>query len=168
MTRQQTRKAIYESDKGWSDRFIEEVKIKLAPFLFNEASFYEDANHCTDLMTYESRPLRIAVRIRRNKYMAFKDEITIRCGRMTNVMTEAEKIASGWGDLMIYGFCDATETCLALWHIIDLTEFRRWFLRNWFRIDKCRVQTNADGTQFFAIKIMELPADAIVAKGVAA
>lgn len=165
MTQQQTRKEMYELDKGWSDRFISEIKLKLAPFLIEEASFYEDANHATDLVSYSAKPLRIAVRIRRNKYLSFKDEITIRSGRMTNVMTEAEKIASGWGDLMFYGFADMQETCLALWTIIDLNVFRRWYLTNWFRLDRCRTHTNIDGTQFIAIRLIELPNDAILATG---
>lgn len=162
---QQTRKSTYEEDKNWSDQFMDEIKIKLAPHVLSEASFYEDANHATDLLTCESRPLRIGVRIRRHRYLDYADEITIRCQRMTNVPTEAEKIASGWGDLFFYGFCDEHESSLEAWTIIDLTVFRRWYLKNWFRIDRCRSYTNDDGSQFLAIRILELPDDAVLASG---
>jgi hypothetical protein len=120
--------STWQSDKGWSDRFIPEIKRHCADVILNEAPLEEDQKHNTDLIVLKGGETRIACRIRRHKYISYKDDFTVRFARPNGTPTEFDKVISGWGDYFFYGFSDEEEKSLAHWWIMDLRVFRNWLV----------------------------------------
>ena len=59
----------WEEDKRWSDRYLPEIKRHLGEFLIGEPKHSEeDWNHNTDLIVLELKAVRIACRVRKDKY----------------------------------------------------------------------------------------------------
>jgi hypothetical protein len=80
----------------------------------------------TDLIVLELKAVRIACRIRKDKYREkYGHEFTIRSFRKSGNKTELAKIVEGWGDYIFYGFAD--DEGLTQWFIGDLKAFRLWF-----------------------------------------
>lgn len=110
-------------------------------------------------------PLRIACRIRRVQYLSYAEEFTIRCGRPSGVQTELQKVLSGWGDYILYGFSDDQEDRLATWFVGDLKVFRLWFNQEMYRQRGMpgKLYANHDGSSSFSVfKISELPPGFVV------
>ena len=142
----------WENDKKWSDKFLPEIKRHLGEFLIEEPKdFEEDRKNNTDLVVLELRAVRIACRIRKDKYREkYGDEFTVRERRNSGNKTELAKIVEGWGNFIFYGFAD--ERHLTQWLIGDLNAFRLWFnyelVRNKGVIPGIP-QTNFDGSSDF-------------------
>lgn len=120
----------WESDKKWSDRFLPEIKRILGEYLISEPSIEEDAERNTDLIVLKLEAIRIACRIRRNKYLLnYGNQFTIRSGRPSGTKTELTKIIEGWGNYLFYGFSDEKEIQLKKWILGDLNSFRIYFNR---------------------------------------
>lgn len=159
----------WQADKRWSDRFIPEIKLHLAPHVIGEASVTEDATHNTDLIVLEARTIRIACRVRRPGYeQRYPDEFTIRTTRPNGSKTELRKIVAGWGDLFFYGHAGADSAALASWFVGDLNIFREWFTD-----EVCRehgqvpgtVKHNRDGSSTFrAFDLKQLPAKFVLSR----
>jgi hypothetical protein len=117
----------WERDKKWSDKYLSEIKRYLGEFLIGEPeNIKEDIKHNTDLTVLELKTVRIACRVRKDKYREkYGHEFTIRSHRSTGNKTELAKIIEGWGDYIFYDFAD--ESCLTQWFIGDLKAFRLWF-----------------------------------------
>jgi hypothetical protein len=141
----------YETNRQWSDRFIPSIKTILGPLLITEASFGEDASRATDLVVFELKSVRIACRVRKYHYAAkYGHEFTVRSHLESGSDTELFKILSGWGDFMLYGFCDPAEQHVQYYSLIDLQIFREWYM-NEMRSGSMYVGTprsNFDGTKF--------------------
>lgn len=121
----------WQSDKGWSDRFVPHIKMWLADFILTPAPIEIDQQQATDLMVFVARDVRIACRIRRPRYIErYQNEFTIRCDRPSGKKTELDKIISGWGDYLFYGFADPTQTFLAYARLIDLKVFREEYSKH--------------------------------------
>lgn len=162
----------FDTDFDWQRRLLPDVKRAIATHLVCEAPPEEDMKHNTDLIVLKMDTVRIAVRLRRYKYLNQKDyanEFTIRATRpRSGVDTELTKVVSGWGDYNFYGFANADGSALAAWVLGDLKVFRRWFNH---RLVKDRgvvpgsSKPNADGSsEFYAFKIGSLPPEFVVAR----
>lgn len=158
----------YEADKRWSDRFLPEIKATLGLYLIGEASREEDQRRNTDLIVLHMDAVRIACRVRRNKYMErYGDEFTIRSGRpQSGFETELAKILYGWGNYFFYGFSDESETHLAKWTLGDLGVFRLWFQRQSLRLKRCPGLQRVNGDEssdFLVFSLTDMPSGFVVA-----
>lgn len=154
-------------DKRWADRFLPQIKRILGEYLIGEAPFQEDAQRNTDLIVLRLDPVRIACRIRRNEYLSYQDEFTIRSGRPSGQKTELSKVIEGWGDYFFYGFSDAAETSLVRWTLADLRVFRLRFAMS-LQANAGAVpgkeKPNQDGSSVFRVfKWRDFPDNFIVA-----
>lgn len=160
----------YEYDQSWARRFIPEMKIIMAQVLISEAPYDEDTQHNTDLIILRGTDqTRVACRVRRfAQYARFHTEFTIRASRPNGVTTELEKLISGWGRYLLYGFADAANSGLHAWILGDLNVFRNWYfqhLRTHNGEEPGVPQTNTDGSSTFrAFKLTELPAAFILSR----
>jgi len=113
--------------KAWSDKYLPEIKRHLGAYLISEPKdITEDSTHNTDLVVLELKAVRIACRIRKDKYRErYGNQFTIRSGVPSRNKTELAKIVEGWGDYIFYGFAD--DFRLTQWFIGDLKAFRLWF-----------------------------------------
>lgn len=160
----------WQSDKAWSGKFIPELKRICGEYLVGEAPQEEDALRNSDLIVLTLAPVRVACRIRKFAYVKrYPDEFTIRAGRPNGTKTELAKVIEGWGDYILYGFADETETGLCAWTLGNLGVFRLWFMRGLTRLEAGLMpgdeQFNGDGSSSFrAFRIAELPAEFVVAR----
>jgi hypothetical protein len=159
----------WETDKAWSDRFVPEIKSILGGVLIDAADPDDDALRNTDLITLTLRGgVRVACRIRKHHYLSkYGDEFTIRCSRPSGTETEIDKLLSGWGDYLFYGFADETESRLAAWLVGDLHVFRRWLHRYYQAYGESPgdMRRNHDGSSaFFAFGIYDVGRGFIVAQ----
>lgn len=157
----------WQQDKGWSDRFLPEIKSILGQHLIGEPPAEEDAERNTDLMVLRMDAVRIGCRIRRNSYLArYSDGFTIRAGRPSGVKTELTKIIEGWGDYFFYGFSNSSETGLAAWTLADLRVFRVWLNRQILKDGRMPgdQKPNKDGSShFIGFRWADLPSEFVVA-----
>lgn len=149
----------WKEDKRWSDRFLPQIKRILGEHLIGEPPVEEDAERNTDLIVLRLDAVRIACRVRKNKYLHYtdksgsaRDQFTIRSGRPSGVKTELTKIVEGWGDYFFYGFSNPEETKLDHWLLGDLKALRLFINRQlaqhkhpWWE------RKNADGSSDFCV-----------------
>lgn len=152
-------------DKAWSDEFLPYVKWVVACAIYVEAPAEEDMENNTDLIMIPRRCQRIAARVRREEYIRFWDEITIRLSRPGGATTEAHKMHGGFGDLYVYGIAQDDNPPpgrgkLQVYTVLDSAIVAEWW--NAFRNPPGTLHNNPDGTRFVAIKIADLPTDAIL------
>lgn len=153
----------WEDEKAWSDKYLQEIRMMLGLVLFQEPPIEQDMIQNTDLRIFTANDVRITCRIRRNKYINYKDDFTIRAKSRTGTPTELDKLLYGFGDYIFYGFAPADESnrWLAYWTIGDLSVFRSEYptLSN-------RELKNNKGydTSFYTFKWDEFSDDFIVAR----
>lgn len=157
----------WKRDKGWSDQFLTEIKSILGRHLISEPPIEEDQERNTDLMVLRLDAVRIGCRIRREKWMQYSGEFTIREGRPSGVKTELEKIVRGWGNYLFYGF-GSDDGHLLRWKLADLNEFRvtvqRHMHANQGQLPGMK-QRNGDGSSWFrAYQWADFPDEMIVAE----
>jgi hypothetical protein len=120
----------WKESKNWSDAFLPEMKRIIGEHLIGEAPIDEDQERCTDLIVLKLDAVRIACRVRKNKYMSmYGDEVTIRRKVPSGCKTELTKIIEGWGDFMLYGFASEDDTRLEKWTLGDLKAMRIYIAR---------------------------------------
>jgi len=160
--------AVWQQDRAWANRFLPELKRICGEFLIGEASEQEDAEHNSDLLVLTLQPVRVACRIRRYSYLdKYAGEFTIRTGRPNGVLTELAKVCQGWGDYILYGFCDQAEESLVAWVLGDLKVFRGWFMQTIMDTGKTpgALKPNADGSSVFRVfRIDDLPPGFVVTR----
>jgi len=159
--------AAYEKDFEWQRQFADAFGLIILKVLklVQAADLKEDREHNTDffvLRTAEDR--RIACRLRRETWLPYDGEITIRESRPKGVTTELAKILSGWGDFFLYGF--ALATAIAIWTFLDLAILRLWWANESARLGHApgTSKLNDDGTTFRILPLWPLPAGTIVAR----
>jgi hypothetical protein len=144
----------FKKDKCWSDNFIPEIKRAVATHLICESPIEEDQERNTDLIVLKLNTVRVACRIRREKWIKNSDEFTIREGRPNGAKTELAKIIEGWGDFIFYGFGSDDGTKLISWKLGDLSVFRSCLFRhmhqNEGRLPGLSIK-NYDGSSSFRI-----------------
>jgi hypothetical protein len=157
----------FDNDFTWQRGLIPEIKRVCANYLIGEAPMQEDMHRNTDLIVLKLDPIRVACRLRRHRYITkYSNEFTIRAGRPSGVQTEIQKVLSGWGDYMFYGFASGDETALAAWILGDLSVFRLWHHRQLAMGRKpWSEKPNPDGSStFYAYRLVDLPSDFTVAR----
>ena len=151
-----------------------EVKRILGEHLISDAPAYEDQRRNTDLMIGDRElvlaAIRVGVRIRDHEFLIrYPNDYTIRTNRLrSGNETELAKIIRGYGDYFFYGIAGVDESTLGCWVIIDLAEWRLWFM-HWLAGHQGElpgpVIRNADGSSaFMPLGIDELPTEAIRAR----
>lgn len=157
----------FDHDFDWQRALIPEIKRVCANYLIGEAPIQEDMERNTDLIVLRLDPVRVACRLRRFDYLArYPDEFTIRSGRPSGVQTELQKLLSGWGDYLFYGFASADGTSLAAWMLGDLSVFRLWHHRQLLAGKRpWQNQNNGDGSSTFcAYTVADLPPSFVVSR----
>ncbi len=132
----------WSNRKTWADKFILQQQRILAPYLIQIGEILDDQTKCTDLKTVETRT---SVRIRKYADLRYKNEFTIR-SYSHGITTELEKIATGWGDYILYCFANQDETNIDFWILGDLNVFRSIIFNNPKLMEN--VRNNRDGTKF--------------------
>lgn len=152
----------YECDRRWSDQLLPEVKSILGQCLIEIGSEEMDMERCGDLVVMTLKPFVVGVRLRRNQYLRYADEFTIRAGRPSGAKTELAKIIEGWGDYFFYGFANEAEDRLVQWLLGDLQVFRHWWAQKLYRLGPRQypgiLQRNTDGSSdFLAFRLESMP-----------
>lgn len=157
----------FDRDFDWQRALIPAIKRVCANYLIGEAPIQEDMERNTDLIVLRLDPVRVACRLRRYDYLGrYPDEFTIRAGRPSGVQTELQKVLSGWGDYIFYGFATADGAALAAWLLGDLSVFRLWHHRQLLDGKRpWKTQSNGDGSSTFcAYRITDLPPEFVVSR----
>lgn len=147
----------YKEQRRWSDHFIPQIKRIVGPQLMSVTPDEIDCSQATDLYIFTARDMRIAARVRRNEYLKWKYQFTIRSKLDSGVPTELSKIVNGWGDWMFYAFSDEAEKQFALWWLIDLHALRAALIRDRGSL-KYGDKPNGDGTHFKWFDLRSFPA----------
>lgn len=163
----------YRDDRAWSDRFLPIMRLLIGPHLLIPSSLEVDTQQASDLVVLRGRDMTIACRVRRHGYAdRFPWDITIRAKRDTGARTELEKIVEGWADWMFYGHASEDHGAIDRWYLVDLSVWRREFIREGVRSAlgrdlhrkrQLRPQSNGDGTHFVAFDVRQFPADLVIA-----
>lgn len=155
----------FDSDFAWQRTLIPDIKRVCADYLIGEAPEEEDRERNTDLIVLLLKPVRVACRLRSFGYLQrYPNDFTIRSRRYSGARTELQKVLTGWGDYIFYGFATSDKTKLAAWLLGDLSVFRLWHHQELAaRRTPGTEQPNPDGGSFFrAYDISELPGSFIV------
>jgi len=155
----------YADDRSWSDRFLPEIRARLAQHVIRVAPEVDDRRKNSDLMVLGAGSARIACRVRRHQYLdRYGQEFTVRAARESGADVELTKLLSGFGDLVFYGFGDAEERRLSQWFIGDLNVFRRWYFESLLRDgnEPGQLSPSAGGTTFRAFRIDALPCNFVL------
>jgi hypothetical protein len=151
----------------WQAQFVPSMKGIVGRCLVAEGSPEQDAQQNTDLIVLRlDGEIRVACRVRgyeqyRKRY---GDEFTIRCDRPSGVRTELDKLLSGWGDYLLYGFGRrrnpyAGPARFAPWTLARLDVFRRCY-----RPGMGRRKPNRDGSStFLAFRWDHFPPEFVIA-----
>ena len=158
-----------KSDYGWQQKLLPEVKQACAMHLVAEAPAEEDMRRNTDLIVLRLDTIRVAVRLRRHRYLhEYGHQFTIRTSRdHSKNLIELAKVIQGWGDYMFYGFASDDSQSLARWSLLDLSVFRLWHSR-YLATNNGQMpgtpQTNPDGSSNFrAYNISDVSSGFVIA-----
>lgn len=149
----------YQEQRKWSDTFIPQIKRIVGPQLMSVTPDEIDCKQAADLWVFTARDMRIAARVRRNEYLRWKYQFTIRAKLDSGVETELSKIVNGWGDWMFYAFADDAAKQFECWWLIDLHAFRAAMIRNTMNGYPLVIEdkANGDGTHFKAFDLRSFP-----------
>lgn len=163
----------YADDRAWSDRYLPIMRILIGPHLLTPSPLEVDTKQAADLIVLRGRDMTIACRIRRHGYAdRYPWDITIRSKRDSGARTELEKIVEGWADWFFYGHAALDHGALDRWVLLDLSLFRREFIREGLRQalgmqprmgPVAKRQRNGDGTHFVAFDIRRFPSETVIA-----
>jgi hypothetical protein len=113
----------YETDSKLEYKFAKTMKSILGnQFIIKDIR--ADIKEGTDFLIFQLNPIRVAVRLRRFKYLKYKNDFTIRWSRPSGVKTEFQKIMDRDVDYILYGFIDDKENEIIHYFIGDLDIFR--------------------------------------------
>ena len=153
----------FAKDFDWQATFIPSIRRIVGPHLIDSAPFIEDAKEATDFLVLRARDMRVACRIRRPGYAdKYPWDFTVRKSRPSGAITEWEKLINGFGDWMLYGHANESETAIARWFLIDLHHWRAHMIRqgrkgpNYYSIGMQERQ-NGDGTTFVVFDVRRFP-----------
>lgn len=119
-----TNQKSLEKDWDLEHKFSRQIKAALGN-VFISKDITQDLQRGQDFAIYRAKPFNIAVRLRRNKFLAnYANEFTIRWSRPSGVLTEIDKIRQGTVDYFFYGFVSDDETKIVQWFLGDLNIFR--------------------------------------------
>jgi hypothetical protein len=145
----------YHDDRAWTDKLLRDATWRplwwhVGPHpQWRVADDTEDKEHATDIfVNRDGVPLRVAVRFRDVSYLERfgMQDFTVRASRPSGAPTELEKILSGYGDLMFYGWATRDRKSVKHWLLLDLDVFRRRY-----RSGLGRLMSNFDDSSAFYI-----------------
>jgi hypothetical protein len=141
------------ADLAWANQFMPFIRAVVGPCLLGPSTLQEDTQENTDLRVLIARDMRIACRVRAQKYRElYGDEFTFRVRRDTGAEAEFNKMLEGWGDWFFYGFAtECAELAIDPWWIINLEVFRSQY-RQRLDLRQVRERANGDGTFFLPFK----------------
>lgn len=159
----------WKTDKRKSDIYLPALKRILGEHLIGEPPVAEDQERNTDLIVLRMEAVRIAARVRENKWVhSNPNDFTIRSKRPSGVKTELHKIIEGWGDYMIYGFAEPTGPELAAWHLLDLNVFRlslaTHLINNHGQLPGHLLENKDGSSAFLAFNLNQFPPQLVVAR----
>jgi len=155
--------STFAEGKEWSDKYIPEIKKILGLHLIQVAPLKDDCELNTDMLVPPM--IRVAQRVRNQKFWEDRDEFTIRFQLPSGSLTEWDKLIAGHGDYFFYGHAGINDT-LNGYTILNLKLFRAW-CQSYFdkhRMWPGRKQSNPDGTSFRIFDWNDLPKEMIVAQ----
>lgn len=138
----------------WASQFNEQIEAILRKHIpdiaiISIASPERDMKECTD-MVVKIDAGDVAVRIRKNRYLAFRD-LTIR-SYSRGYTTEIHKIKAGYGDWYLYCWLGVGDLLIDNYILVDINKLRDNDL-----LETKETQMNPDGiTGFVSISIDEL------------
>lgn len=159
----------FRDDTAFAERFLDHMRAIAGRYLIRVAPVDEDVHRATDLIVLQLDALRIACRVRRERYLAkYGQQFTIRFERRSGTKTEFAKIIfEGWGDYLLYGFGpERGGSYLTAWALCDLAHFRsHWAprLRAQPDLRPGTLVPNGDGTEGRAFWYRQYPAEFVVA-----
>lgn len=158
--------AYNEEDRKFADRYIDHVKRIMGPRVLETTRFTLDVEEAADLTTIGDARVRLAVRVRRPKYNKpqYRNQITLRASAKLGP-SELEKVISGYGDYMFYGFAeDDTTDQLAYWQVIDLKNLRLYLHRCFQEANTKNVKygyiASQNGDSFLWVDVSKAPVGA--------
>ena len=157
----------YRKRRSWSDQFLETVQRIVGEHLIEPSPTEYDVERASDLTVMRAKPVHVAVRVRRHRYLQkYGDEITIRNKVLNGYDSEFEKMKCGFADMMFYGFAAKNGPPeIAKWALLDLDLFRRQLMSKRGLNRLCTgVKNNRDGTALRWFKIDSLRNDVIIAQ----
>ena len=108
----------WQDDKGWSDRFLDEIKGICGRVFITEPTVEEDALRNTDLIVLRLEPLRIANRMAGREHYRWvvlsKDGAAVRASNGVLVSVDAGLAAVGRGEAALRPL-DMVLACSGLW-----------------------------------------------------
>ncbi len=122
----------FEKQFGKQARYLDYVKFLIGWLEVSITSLWVDMTEAADL-ELQSPNMRVAVRLREYRYYenpAYRDDFTIRKAVYNSgAATEYDKIKSGYGDRMLYGFMHKDDSNLTVphWMWLDLSALRHYF-----------------------------------------
>ena len=156
--------------RAWSDQFIPQIIQIVGPHLLVPATFEQDTQQATDLVTLRAQGISIACRMRKPGYLPkFANDFTIRSNPAKHEGTELDKIERGYADWMFYGHASSIHTPegvprIGLWHLLDLSVFRDWWLNNPGVIVRGSKTNDNGATHFTWFNIQSFPPEFVIAK----
>mgnify|MGYP006438835187 CR=1 FL=1 len=157
----------YRKRRSWSDQFLETVQRIVGEHLVEPSPAEYDIERASDLTVMRAKPVHIAVRVRRHKYLEkYGGEFTIRSKVLNGHDSELEKVKCGFADMMFYGFAaESGPPDLAQWTLLNLNLFRRQLICNAGRRQlRTGVKTNHDGTALRWFALDSLQSNVIIAQ----
>lgn len=146
----------YQENRSWSDKFVPDIQRILQQCTGRAAILshdLQDMQENTDMILMGLDNKRVACRVRRFSYgQRYPYDFTIRSSQPSGSRTELHKLLDGFGDLLFYGFTDASEQTVETGFIGDLRIFRQWYTSG-----SGIAKMNADGTGFTAFDRRQVP-----------
>src|SRR5262245_35775814 len=141
---------MYDHDRNYANQWIPKLRQAIGPHVLRVTKQAEDREEASDLITFEVPPkFRIACRVRRPRYLMYRNEVTFTRRRESGAPCEWDKMILGdWADWFVYAIATAEtsrEGELCPLTIIDL-HVARPYLRKWGT--SCRERVNRDESGF--------------------
>jgi hypothetical protein len=142
--------ASFGFDLQWARQYDRYVRAVLGQVFIVTADEFKDVREATDFeMVYTMRPLTFACRLRRSKWARRCPlDITLRSSRPSGTTTEWQKVMSGFGDYLFYGFADETPPRVSRWVVVDLERIR---MANTSGLLRFGEMTNTDNSSRFRV-----------------
>jgi hypothetical protein len=148
----------YQTNRGWSDLMIPQIRRIIGPFLLGPAPYEKDCKEATDLIVLHGGGVDIAARVRRPGFLdRYPNDITFRSKLDNGYATELEKVIRGFARWFFYGHTNEALEIIR-WFLVDLNAFRAHLIMNAGAL-RCGEISNGDGTHFTYYDLTSFPSD---------
>ena len=147
----------YKIDRSLEDKFCKIIKAILGNQFFVK-DIEMDLKQGTDFLTYNIKPFKVAVRLRRfSMFLKYPNDFTIRWSRPSGIKTEIHKINEGLVDYILYGFIDKDEIKIIKYFIGCLSVFRNSNVK-----PIAIIPNNPPDSSLAVYKISQFPANFVI------